>query len=465
MGISKSQQRDLNTAARHGATSLIKAAESIAPGKVVELLAEQLVSTRRSSVAVLGDVEAFVRKTPDGSLGQVIRPVQLTVGRGDLFQIPKRVPVDVATGEVVDNLKGHRGTVRWESRPTDPRRATLTVQGMQVINQVAGIQVATPPTVMVDGHPRSNPYVERAPGRNGRPGDITRIVMACVVIGAVPATGNPVAVNYALEYSPERELLAMAANMLGRWKDSDGTCPVTLVTEQEFDAANRPATVFVPLYGGMGYAINIRHPKAAEMYSDFANILTNMVKKCQTVAMRNALRRHPALGAYQSVEVNERGEAVLAIIGWAGTGATLARYQGLAAMVSAGASLGDIQKQGLMIEVSELTETYKPEEDDAPDVVIVESDHTDAPLQLVSPAVEHRARLQAELYQLASQAQDLGVVLDFNPDEVAGAPMAQLEGAVMTLRDRVIEAGSQQPEAFPGDDAEGVYHYDEEAGR
>jgi hypothetical protein len=35
----------------------------------------------------------------------------------------------------------------------------------------------------------------------------------------------------------------------------------------------------------------------------------------------------------------------------------------------------------------------------------------------------------------------------------------------MTLRDRVIEAGSQQPEAFPGDDAEGVYHYDEEAGR
>jgi hypothetical protein len=465
MGISKSQQRDLNTAARHGAASLLKAAESIAPGKVAELLAEQMVSTRRSDVAVLGDAEAFVRKTADGSLGQVIRPVTLSVAKSDLFQIPKRVPIDIATGEVVENLKGYRGAVRWESHPIDPKKATLTVQGMQVINQVAGVQVASPPVVMVDGQQRSNPYVERAPGRNGRPGDITRIVLSCVVIGAVPATGNPVAVNYTLEYSPERELLAMAANLLGRWKENDGSPPVRLVTEDEFDAAKRPGAVFVPLYGGMGYAIDIRHHKVAEMYSDFANILTNMVKKCQTVAMRNALRRHPALGAYQSVEVNERGEARIGIIGWAGTGATLARYQGLAALVSAGATLGDIQKQGLMIEVSELTETYKPEEDDAPDVVIVESDHTDAPLQLVSPAVEHRARLQAELYQLASQAQDLGVVLDFNPDEVAGAPMAQLEGAVMTLRDRVIEAGSQQPEAFPADDAEGVYHYDEEAGR
>ena len=134
-------------------------------------------------------------------------------------------------------------------------------------------------------------------------------------------------------------------------------------------------------------------------------------------------------------------------------------------MIGSGASVGDLQKQGLMIEVNELSELYKPEEDDAPDVVIVESDHADAPVHLVNPAVELRARLQAELYALASEAADAGLTVDFNPDAVAGGPINELEAAVMTLRDRVIDAGSQQPEAFPADDAEGVYHYDEEAGR
>lgn len=447
MSINKAAQAKLNTAARHGATALLAEAEKIAPGEVTRLLAQQVVDLRRSDVAVLGDAEAFVRRTDDGSLKQVIRPVRLSVAKGDLFQIPKRVPVDVATGEVVADIKKHRGPVRWEARPIDPRRAALTVQGMQAINAVAGVVVATPPTVMVDGVVRSNPYTERAAGRNGRPGDIVRIVQSCVVIGPVPATGNPVAVNYTLEYSPERELLAMAANLLARQKD--GESHIRLTTDVAFEAGNVPNWVFIPMYGGLGYAVNFKAKAVSDMYGDFVNMLTNSGKKAQTVAMRNAMRRHPALGAFQSVAVGDNGEAVVAVVGWAGSGDTLRRYQSLAGHIGAGASIGDLQRAGLLISVDEIGEKFDPEAEVSRDldVIDVEVGET-APMIQAGPDL--RDALIGDLYALAGEYPAAIAQLDINVDSVALGDIRNLQGAISAIRDLLAEESERLIEAETG---------------
>lgn len=449
MSLPKAAQAELNAAARLGAKALMAAADKIAPGNVAGLLAEQLVSLRRTDVAVIGNQEAFVRRTEDGSLKQVIRPVKLTVAKSDLFQIPKNTPVDVRTGEVVVQLKGHRGDVRWEKRPIDPKRAALTVQGMQAINSVAGVAVATPPTVLVDGVVRSNPYVERSEGRNGRPGDIVRIVQSCVIIGPVPATGNPVAVNYTLEYSPERELLAMAANLLGRQKDNEDY--IRLTTDVAFDAAKLAGWSFIPMYGGLGYAVNFKAKAVQGMYSDFVNMLTNAPKKAQTVCMRNAMRRHPALGAYQSVAVNDAGEATVPVVGWAGSGDTLRRYQSLAGHVSSGASIGELQRAGLLISVNEIEESFDPAAETSRELETIDVEAGEA-AAVSTAAVDRRDVLIGDLYALGGEYAPLAAKLGLNLDEVAQGDLGILERAVNDLREAIVEADSRQPVAFSNDD-------------
>lgn len=449
MPLSKAQQGELNAAARLGPKALIAAVEKVAPSNVVGLLAEQIVSLRRTDVAVIGDQEAFIRRTDDGSLKQVIRPVKLTVAKGDLFQIPKSVPVDAVTGEVVANIKKHRGDVRWEKRPIDSKKAALTVQGMQAINAVAGVVVATPPTVMVDGVMRSNPYVERSEGRNGRPGDIVRIVQSCVIIGPVPATGNPVAVNYTLEYSPERELLAMAANLLSRQKDSEDY--IRLTTDVAFDAAKLAGWQFIPMYGGLGYAVKYKAKPVQAMYGDFVNMLTNAPKKAQTVCMRNAMRRHPALGAYQSVAVNDAGEAVVPVVGWAGSGDTLRRYQSLAGHIGAGANIGDLQRAGLLISVNEIEEQFDPSAEVTRELETIDAEPGETAVTSTA-AVDRRDVLIGDLYALAGEHPQIVAALGIDADTAALGDLGELERTVDSLREAIVEADSRQPVAFDGDD-------------
>ena len=454
MSLPKATQAKLNTAARHGATSLLAEAETVAPNGVARLLAEQIVELRRTDVATLGDSEAFVRRTEDGSLKQLIRPVRLSVAKGDLFQIPRRVPVDTATGEVVENLKGHRGTVRWDSRPIDPKKATLTVQGMQAINAVAGVAVATPPTVMVDGVMRSNPYTERAAPRNGRPGDVIRIVQSCVIIGPVPATGNPVAVNYTLEYSPERELLAMAANLLARQKDNENH--IRLTTDVAFDAAQLNGWSFIPLYGGLGYAVNFKVKAVENMYGDFTNMLTNSGKKAQTVCMRNAMRRHPALGAFQSVAVNDSGEAVVAVVGWAGSGDTLRRYQSLAGHIGSGSSIGDLQRAGLLIAVDEVGERFDPEQETSRELEVIDVEAGEV-VTTTSSAADLRDALITDLYALAGEYPAVIEQIGVNLDATALGDLGNLQGVIANIRS-ALSALDHQPnrddEDYGGDDGD-----------
>lgn len=315
----------------------------------VRTLAELGVETRRESIHVLGAHEVFVRRTRGGDLRQVIMPVRLSLADKTLYQLPIRKPHDPDTNEVIaGNWKAWQDKTRKKAVWKDvvQTSAEVSYQGYLRLNGVAGCAVGSPPTVMVDGEARTNPYLQRAVMPDGRLGDIIRVVICQTVVGPTPATGNPVVVNYTLDYDPSKDL----QHMLARVADDH---PDECYLVDESDVEKRPGWKFVPLYGGVGYHVNLRVEAVRGVYAEFVNLLQNALKKAQTIARRNAMKSHPAL-AIHTVEVDKHGRAVVGVVGWAGDQSAMERWTSLVSRLSRG--------QTIDAEAVELTEAYDPEQ-------------------------------------------------------------------------------------------------------
>lgn len=300
--------------------ALIRALDTDDNTSLLMRLAKLAIEIRRESVAVIGTHEAFVRHTKDGSLHQVIRPVKLSIAEGTIYKIPKWTKRE----------NGSWGEV-W------PEEAMVTFPGLVRQNAVAGCAVGQPPTVVVDGEQKTNPYVQRAPAPGGRLGDIVRVVIAVTVVGPAPATGNPVVVNYTLDYDPSKDLLHMLSKVSG---DAPQEC--YLLDEVEYAEKKEVGDVpagwkYVPLFGGVGYFFNLRIKDVRKVYKDYVGIAQNAVKKAQTVARRNAMRSHPAF--VHQVVPDENGIAIIPVVGWAGDASTMDRWQGIQDRLARGQSL------------------------------------------------------------------------------------------------------------------------------
>jgi len=251
----------------------------------IDQLAHMLVEIRRENVAVLGDHEAFVRRTPSGSLFQVLKPVRLSIHDGSLFRLPaKKRPYYAGTDKPFkgDTKKAAPGTVEWRETEVS-KKADVTYPGFLRLNGVAGCAVGQPPTVIVDGEPKTNPYVQRGePSRGKGLGDIQRVVIGVTVVGPAPATGNPVVVNYTLEYDPAKDLQHMLAAISEEHGDD-----CYLIDEPDFEP--RAGWKFTPVFGGVGYAYNLRLKDVNGAYSDFIQLLQNAVKKAQAASATTAM--------------------------------------------------------------------------------------------------------------------------------------------------------------------------------
>jgi len=131
------------------------------------------------------------------------------------------------------------------------------------------------------------------------------------------------------------------------------------------EVTGKSGTRFVELYDGVGYLVDLRDPRIREVYSDWINLLMNAPKKALTVARRNALLKHPAIGKFKTVAVDQDGVSRIGVRGWAGDDKALAQYQGIAQQIARG-----IPVDSSHFEVSETIEAtdanvYEPEEDGA----------------------------------------------------------------------------------------------------
>lgn len=298
---------------------------------LLERVAELAIEVRRESIAVIGSHEAFVRKTKQGDLSQIIRPVRLALGNKTLWQMGVKRPVDVETGALVGNTKTYKGNYEWRMIPAEPGRASVTYTGFLAMNAVAGCAVGQPPHVWVDGEKRTNPYVERVKRREGRLGDVIRVVIAVAVVGPAPGTGNPVVVNYTLDYDPGKDF----ANMLSALGDDNDDCHLAVEPDEL-----EKGWMWHPVYGGVGFLFNLRNKDVFKSYGKFIEMQANALKKAQTVARRNAMKSHPAL-AIHDVVINANGEAYIPVTGWAGDRGAMERWTKLQSRLAQGMPLDD----------------------------------------------------------------------------------------------------------------------------
>lgn len=331
-----------------------------------EALARFAMETRRRNVATLGAHEAFVRFADSGQLRQVIRPVKLSTKDGTLYQIGggvKKRPCDPDTGRwigggsVRDWEQANGKRVKWTEieLPTDGP-AILTFEGFQRCNEVVGASCVTPAVVVVDGEKRTNPYIERREGRNKRLGDVRRIVITQAVVAYAPATGNPVVVNYTLDYDPSKELAAMLARIADDYPED---CYLTTEEEgEEEQAGNKTRWAYHPLYAGVGYLFDLRLDAVRRAYREFAQILSHATRKAQTVCLRNAFKRHPAFSRHHAI-TDERGGATIPVVGWTSEGDALEQVR----RISEALRRGDTALDDVEAEVVDAAGVYEPEED------------------------------------------------------------------------------------------------------
>lgn len=367
----------------------------------LETLSELALELRRQSVAVLGSHEAFVRHTDSGSLSQVIRPVRLSVGDGTLFQIRARRPVCTEQGHScfnqAINTKGHSGSYEWRDITLgDPTKAVVTYPGYLRMNAVAGCAVGMPPRVWVDGEERTNPYVEREGS------EVIRIVVTTTCVGPTPVTGNPVVVNYTLDYDPRKDL----AHMLLRERESakeDITMVRTALLKDD-DPFGRLA-----IAAGISVRFSLELDVVFEVMKTYTELQANALKKALTVARRNAMKAHPALGV-QAVQINSDGIATVAVTGWSGDKAAVRQWGRIQDALSRGMPLPEADE----VEVLVLEETYDANRDGQGlgDAELRHSAETEVATGDEHMTEEARDRASAIAYI------DRGVLL-LSPDEVA----------------------------------------------
>lgn len=403
---------------------------------VAAQMADYLIEMRRQNVATIGAGDVFVRRTASGDLRQVVRGVQLSLVDGTLYQLPDRWerlmydPKNPA-GPMIPWVKGQGAYV---SVPvvSKPWRATVSAEGFLRMNGVAGCSVQFPRVVLVDGMERANPYIER-----NEDDDIVRIVIQVYVVGATPDTGNIAAVQYLLDIDPRLDLLHMLSGVLkgrGRPKkdakkndedeDEDAftanreaklaTSAVILMSRLDYNEwrgemppEERRRWHWIRVQGPIGYAHDLTNPAVTACFDKYLGIIQNAVKKAQTVAIRNAMKKHPALARHEVALGPDGKTATVAVTGWTGADRELDRYKAVLDALARGERIDNV-------EVIDAAETYDPERDQVGDLEV------DAPAVVDTDETEHRDPAAAERVERNDLVQQLdAAVLLLRPSEVA----------------------------------------------
>jgi len=401
-------------------------------------LANFAIAIRRRDVSVIGRHDVFVRHTPAGSLRQVVNGVTLSLADDTLYQLPKRMKCHEGTDDPYNEASG--GRFEWKSVIADKTKANVSYQGLLQMNATAGCAVGMPPSVIVDGEERTNPYIDRTKTKSGRLGDVQRIVVAVNVVGPAPMTGNPVIVQYRLDLDPAKDLQHMLTNLMN---DSDLATSVYLIDEDQWadehadmEQAERRRWKFLAMYGGVGIAHDLRMDKVRKCYTKFIDIMQNALKKALTVARRNAMKSHPAL-AKHTVRVDNTGSARVAVYGWAADEGDLGRYMALMDRLARGL-VPDFDDLGAKVEHIILDAEYDAEKDATGD------DELDPVLQGDEPDTGLDADTLARNGLIAQIDRGLEVLpggkiseLDYRP----GDQSAEELQAVLTHLNAIIDGG------------------------
>lgn len=209
---------------------------------------------RQQEVARLGDGDVFIKRTGNGAIKAIRGRVRL------------------------DERKGHLAVIQG--------RAMITAPGYNAMNQFAGISIITPEKLTLpDGNIVVNPY----PIIDPESGTIDKVWVKKTAIGYSP-TGNLVMTSSTLLYDIKMYFIQDLNKKVQYNKGAGRMCMEQMLTEQE-----KQKGMFLPIQGKMGIWVDLTHVEILKCMDTYIQNKLFAERKAQTIAERNALKKHPAL--------------------------------------------------------------------------------------------------------------------------------------------------------------------------
>ena len=243
------------------------------------LLTRTVSGWSTEEVATLGESDVFVVKNPDGNLRLVKAVLHLTE----------------AKGEITRAIHG---------------KQSISVQGYNTLNRIAGLHRIKPETIMVDGQPRENPY----PDRDTKTGRILGWRCRIMAVGYSPL-GNLVIVDVTMYYDFNAYLLQDIESKSDKNPGAIrfGTkfsCPLAVnakieVVEGETIARDAEKVfLFKAVDSVGGFWIDMSANVVADIYATHIQQVKHGAAMVQSITWRNAQKQHPAIATTQLVVTN-----------------------------------------------------------------------------------------------------------------------------------------------------------------
>ena len=215
---------------------------------------ETKAQEQSQEIALLGDGAVFVKRTASGLVKAVKAQIKLEEKKGHLAEIQGKVMV--------------------------------TGAGYNEMNKVAGVSVITPEKLTLpDGSVVVNPY----PIVDPVSGSISKVWVKKMAIGLSPI-GNLVITTSTLLYDIQMYFIQDLMKKIKKNSIAGRLCMESMLTDQD-----RLKGMFCRIEGEMGIWADINNIDTMTCIETFIQNKLFAERKAQTIAERNAMKKHPAL--------------------------------------------------------------------------------------------------------------------------------------------------------------------------
>ncbi|VBB05598.1 Hypothetical protein LUCI_0808 [Lucifera butyrica] len=226
--------------------------------KVVRLdelpLEKQVDALKKQMVAVLGDGQVFVKRTPTGAIKAVKSVVTLSEANGEIAVIQGK--------------------------------AMTTGKGFYRANQIANLSIITPEKLTL---PTGQVVVNPFPVVDPESQTLRKVWVKKMAIGCGP-TGNLVITTATLLYDINMYFIQDLMKKVTKNSGAGRICLETMLTEEE-----KKTGIFYKIDGNMGVWANTSHAEILKAIDTFINKKNFAERNAQTIAERLAMAKHPAL--------------------------------------------------------------------------------------------------------------------------------------------------------------------------
>lgn len=185
---------------------------------------------------------------------------------------------------------GHFCAIKIWTPNGEVTKHIMQAEGFEYLNKFANLQVVKEDHFNLNGVQYTNPHVEiDASGKK------SKVYCKRTLVG--PDNNGTLQFSSALVVHDTKD--ALITSILAKAKKLGDTFGfLTTFDNYQQEKKTNASLVFYPIDDVMGIALNLKHVDAIGLYANYQNTKENIEKKVETVAKRNAFRKHPATSMY-----------------------------------------------------------------------------------------------------------------------------------------------------------------------